>query len=54
MVKNEVRMLEFTQHGDERGHLVVVEDMKDIPFEIKARILSLWIGYNGDSRTACE
>ena len=30
-----VQMLEFAQHGDERGHLVVVEGMKDIPFEIK-------------------
>lgn len=30
-----VRMLEFPQHGDERGHLVVVEGMKDVPFEIK-------------------
>ena len=29
------RMLEFLPHGDERGHLVVVEGMKDIPFEIK-------------------
>ena len=29
-----VRMLEFPQHGDDRGHLVVVEGMKDIPFEI--------------------
>ncbi len=28
-------MLEFIQHGDERGHLVVVEGMKDIPFDIK-------------------
>ncbi len=28
-------MLEFPQRGDERGHLVVVEGMKDIPFEIK-------------------
>lgn len=33
--KTEVRMLEFPQHGDERGHLVIVEGMKDIPFEIK-------------------
>lgn len=33
--KKEVRMLEFPQHGDERGHLVIVEGMKDIPFEIK-------------------
>lgn len=30
-----VQMLEFQQHGDERGHLVVVEGLKDIPFEIK-------------------
>jgi len=28
-------MLEFQQCGDERGHLVVAEGMKDIPFEIK-------------------
>ena len=28
-------MLEFIQRGDERGHLVVVEGMQDIPFEIK-------------------
>lgn len=33
--KKEVCMLEFPQHGDERGHLVIVEGMKDIPFEIK-------------------
>ena len=32
---NGVQMLEFPQHGDDRGHLVVVEGMKDIPFEIK-------------------
>lgn len=30
-----VKMLEFPQHGDERGHLVIVEGTKDIPFEIK-------------------
>ena len=30
-----VQMLEFPQHGDERGHLVVVEGLKDVPFEIK-------------------
>lgn len=28
-------MLEFSQRGDERGYLVVVEGMKDIPFDIK-------------------
>lgn len=30
-----VRMLEFSQQGDERGYLVVVEGGQDIPFEIK-------------------
>ena len=35
MNTNGVQMLEFKQHGDERGHLVVVEGLKDIPFEIK-------------------
>ena len=29
------KLLTFPQLGDERGHLVVVEGMKDIPFEIK-------------------
>ena len=32
---NDVRMLEFPQRGDERGHLVVVEANQDIPFDIK-------------------
>ena len=32
---NRVQMLEFPQHGDERGHLVIVEGQKDVPFEIK-------------------
>jgi dTDP-4-dehydrorhamnose 3,5-epimerase-like enzyme len=32
---NGVRMLEFPQHGDERGHLVVVESITDVPSEIK-------------------
>ena len=32
---NRIRILEFPQHGDERGHLVIVEGAKDIPFEIK-------------------
>ena len=35
MRSESVHMLEFPQHGDERGHLVVVEGLKDIPFEIK-------------------
>lgn len=29
------KILSFPQLGDERGHLVVVEGLKDIPFEIK-------------------
>lgn len=33
---NNVKMLEFQQHGDERGHLVVAEGGgRDIPFDIK-------------------
>lgn len=30
-----VKLLEFPQRGDERGHLVIVEGGMDIPFEIK-------------------
>ena len=30
-----VKMLEFTQRGDERGHLVVIETGKEVPIEIK-------------------
>lgn len=33
---DKVRMLEFPQHGDERGHLVIAEGGgMDIPFDIK-------------------
>lgn len=32
---NQVKMLEFQQRGDERGHLVVAEGGQDIPFDIK-------------------
>lgn len=35
MRKNGAEMLEFKQHGDDRGHLVIVEGMQDIPFDIK-------------------
>ena len=35
MKSSGVQMLEFPQHGDERGHLVIVEGGHDIPFEIK-------------------
>lgn len=35
MKKEKVEMLEFTQRGDERGQMVVVEGMQDVPFKIK-------------------
>jgi dTDP-4-dehydrorhamnose 3,5-epimerase-like enzyme len=35
MNRREVQMLTFSQYGDERGHLVVVEGEQDIPFVVK-------------------
>ena len=35
MQKRNVEMLSFEQRGDERGHLVIVEGNKDIPFSIE-------------------
>ncbi|WP_346692514.1 sugar 3,4-ketoisomerase [Coprobacter fastidiosus] len=32
---DKIKMLEFSQKGDERGHLVIVEGGEDIPFDIK-------------------
>ena len=34
-LKDKYTILNFKQNGDERGHLVVVEGKKDIPFDIK-------------------
>lgn len=34
-VLNLAQMLEFSQKGDDRGHLVIVEGLEDIPFDIK-------------------
>ena len=34
-VLNLARILEFSQRGDERGYLVIVEGKEDIPFDIK-------------------
>ncbi len=34
-VKNKTEMLEFTERGDDRGHLVICEGGIDIPFDIK-------------------
>lgn len=38
--------LSFSQKGDERGHLVVVEGLEDVPFEIK-RVFYI---YGSDSK----
>ena len=35
MNKESYRMLSFKQNGDDRGKLVIVEGMQDVPFEIK-------------------
>lgn len=35
MIEKRVQMLEFSQKGDERGHLVIVEGGADVPFDIK-------------------
>jgi dTDP-4-dehydrorhamnose 3,5-epimerase-like enzyme len=35
MIINSHKLIEFKQKGDERGKLVVIEGMKDIPFNIK-------------------
>ena len=32
---NKVKMLEFSEKGDERGRLVIIEGGQDIPFEVK-------------------
>lgn len=34
-MKENVKLLEFPQRGDDRGHLVIVEGLQDVPFEIK-------------------
>lgn len=41
-----VSVLEFQERGDERGHLVIAEGAKDIPFEIK-RVFYIY-GTQGD------
>ena len=28
------KLIEFPQHGDEKGYLVVIEEKLDVPFEI--------------------
>lgn len=34
-MEQNVQMLEFPEHGDDRGHLVVVEGGINVPFDIK-------------------
>lgn len=43
---NKVRLLDFQQRGDARGHLVIAEGGIDIPFEIK-RVFYI---YGSDSK----
>ena len=31
----EIKMINFEEHGDERGILIALEQMKNVPFEIK-------------------
>ena len=31
----DIKMYTFQRHGDDRGMLVALEEMKDIPFNIK-------------------
>jgi dTDP-4-dehydrorhamnose 3,5-epimerase-like enzyme len=31
----QVRKIKFPEHGDDRGHLVIVEGGKDVPFDIR-------------------
>ena len=52
MRSESVHMLEFPQHGDERGHLVVVEGLKDIPFEIR-RVFYIY-GSDADVVRGCH
>lgn len=47
-----IQMLEFPQHGDERGHLVAVEGLKDVPFEIK-RVFYIY-GSDSDVVRGCH
>ena len=46
-LKEQCKLYEFTDLGDERGKLVVIEALKDIPFDIK-RIFYI---YGTDSST---
>ncbi|MHC1770509.1 MAG: FdtA/QdtA family cupin domain-containing protein [Flexilinea sp.] len=32
---NKARLIEFQEHGDENGHLVVIEENINVPFDIK-------------------
>lgn len=43
---NDIKMIDFPQKGDDRGHLVVVEGQINIPFEIK-RVFYIY-GSNSD------
>lgn len=48
----EAKKIEFQEKGDERGHLVVIEGMKDIPFSI-ARVFYIY-GSDKDVIRGCH
>ena len=39
-IYNDIQIINLTKHLDKRGNLLTIEEMKDIPFEIKR---SFWI-----------
>ena len=43
---NDVKMLSFPEFGDDRGHLVVIEGSRNIPFSVK-RVFYIY-GSDGD------
>lgn len=51
-ILDQVYTLEFKQNGDDRGHLVVVEEKKDVPFSI-ARIFYIY-GSDRDVVRGCH
>ncbi|MFI3175911.1 MAG: FdtA/QdtA family cupin domain-containing protein [Eubacteriales bacterium] len=52
LIEQKVEMLSFPEMGDERGHLVVVEGMKQVPFPI-ARIFYIY-GSDTDVIRGCH
>lgn len=59
-MKNEIKnnisqqpyIVQFSEHGDERGRLVVIEEISDVPFEIK-RLFYIY-GSDGNIVRGCH